>query len=101
MKPRKLLSPDVLDECLRLTKLGVPNSKIIRDKELDISHPHFAKLLNWWREIRAPETEPMKRTRMVRSLNAPWVRAVDYVQEQPESYTYNGWFPFGHWEEVK
>jgi hypothetical protein len=100
MKTRKLLAEHVLADAARLNRLGVPIRKIIRDKNLVISSPHFVKLLKWYNMI-SPDMSTVGQILISESLFPEWVnQTLHCAQEQPPEYTYDGHFPQGHWSKV-
>ena len=87
MKPRKLLTQAALAKLEVLTMMGVPLARCITDLQLDMSRPAVKKLLDI--HLLADHQT---------SLNPEWLDPTGpLVQEQPSNYSYEGYFPLGHW----
>ena len=93
---RKLVSETVLADCYKLSKLGVPVSRILRDKNLDITRQALAKLIELYGRW---ETAPHKDCPQLHSSLFPsWLNhESEQVQTNPDGWTYTGYFPFGAW----
>lgn len=93
---RKLISETLLKDCLFLADLGVPVAKISRDNNFDISLPHLAKLINWYKQ----SEEAQVSSRIIKlSLFPKWLdHNSNNTQSQPDNYRYIGQFPFGEWK---
>ncbi|MAF24370.1 hypothetical protein CL634_02110 [bacterium] len=94
---RKLLPKKVLAECYELQTLGVPLTKVIRDKELNITRSLLAKLLKYYKII--DDYGPGNAVIAVRkSLFPDWlVETKEQVQTNPDGWYYVGYFPKGQW----
>lgn len=98
-KPRKLLAPQTLYDLDRMTDAGVPVAKAMRKLKIEdeVTRPTVVSLLEAYRKRNDYDCEHYNST--IYSLFPPWL--VDdgpAVQEQPEEYVYNGYFPLGYWE---
>lgn len=82
---RKLICKVTLERIAKLTSLGVPLLRIIRDEDLNVSAPHVAKLVDY---LKTGEYEA--------SLFPPWLKG-KVIAEQPEDWKYDGRFPWGKW----
>ena len=96
-KPRKLIRLDKLSTLAHRAQMGVPLARAIRDMRLDISRPLAAKQVQLFNmDCATKEASSL----LKHSLDAPWL---DYdgptVQEQPDNWYYEGYFPFGKWVE--
>lgn len=96
---RKLINERVLRDCLYLSDLGVPVSKISRDNNLDISLPALIKLIYYYKTAE----ESVINARYIKaSLFPPWLdNDNDDAQSQPDAFKYLGAFPFGEWKRIK
>jgi len=100
-KPRKLLTPSVLRELARLTDLGVPVASAMRTLGLEdiITRPTVVMLLRAYSERHDGPVD--RNVTITNSLFPTWLNDDSGgapVQEQPEDYNYNGYFPQGYWE---
>lgn len=99
MKARKLIRPDILADLAVLTELGVPVASAMRQKEIDtlITRPVVVALLESFARV---DEGPLALGQAIQdSLFPEWLDlAGARVQEQPDNYTYNGFFPEGYWE---
>ncbi len=88
---RKLLLPATLHAISEKAALEVPLNKQI--KHLDVSRPVVVKLLRWY-----ASDNPIVRA----SILPPWLDADGpQVQENPDDWYYEGFFPFGEWKQCK
>lgn len=86
---RKLLLPDTLTEISQKVDIGVPLNKLT--KKLDISRPVVAKLVKWYKL-----NNPVVRA----SIFPAWLKiSGPEVQENPDDWYYEGFFPFGEWKQ--
>lgn len=89
MKARKLIRQDVLKQLTKLTRLGVPVARAMRELSIDneLTRPTVVRLLKAHRENYHSSVFPK------------WLDPNGtIVQEQPDNYTYFGFFPYGSWE---
>lgn len=100
-KARKLLTPQTLFELSRLTSVGVPVAKAMRQLHLDnITRPTVVTLLKAYVERNDHNDYHYDRT--LKSLYPPWlIEDGPAIQEQPEDYNYHGYFPQGCWVTCK
>ena len=87
MKPRKLLTPDTLQQLASKTDAGVPLTLAMRQLGIadSVTRPVVAKLLSIYPDHKE-------------SLFPPWLHPDGpAVQSQPEHYNYKGYFPLGEW----
>ncbi len=95
MRRRLLLSKEVLEEVERLTDMGVPLAKVIRDSSvLDMSQPSVAKLLKWYKTAKTTDDGELACI-ICLSLFPGW--ATGAVHEQPDGIEYKGYWPLGTW----
>lgn len=74
------------------TEIGVPLAKVHKELELDISYPALQKLITLLKNTNVDT---------VGSLYPEWLEKDSMkVQEQPDNYKYNGYFPYGEWIET-
>jgi hypothetical protein len=89
MKKRKLIRLCVLKYLAEDTARGVPLARAMRNVGIDteVTRPVVFRLL-----------EIYKTGEYTDSLQPPWVDQFDSaVQEQPDEYTFEGYFPQGTW----
>lgn len=95
---RKLIPQHQLFAIKEKFHSGVPISKLIREYELDISHPHLRKLLFIYIDILNPELNLSHRKALNDSIFPIWLENKLGAVTQPDSWTYEGRFPYGTWE---
>lgn len=95
---RKLVPKKVLASCFQLQQLGVPVTKIIRDKNLNITRALLVKLLAHYSIVDAYYGQ----TNVIairNSLFPPWMdHDSQLVQSNPDGWSYVGYFPRGYWQ---
>lgn len=97
MKPRKLLTPKALIELQQKTLIGVPLALAIRQQNLDIARPTAFNLLRMLDIANNPLSPPG----VTDSLFPAWLdKDGPDVQEQPDTWVYNGYFPLGSWHAI-
>ncbi len=97
MKPRKLLTPKALIELQQKTEMGVPLALALRQANLDITRPTAFNLLRMLHIANNPISPPS----VTDSLFPAWLdKDGPAVQEQPQSWIYEGYFPLGSWHAV-
>lgn len=100
---RKLIPPAILNTLYFSHKQGVPLTRLIRDHELCISSPHLSKLIYWYGELESKKSFNKDQLNIIAENLFPiWLTdrpTSPKVQQQPNTYTYKGKFPFGQWEE--
>ncbi len=97
MKKRKLMIPSAYSDLSYKLTLGVPLSRVLRQSELDISRPLVSRLLNHF-ENSLDYSDPDTAVRIHNSLFPSWlIKDGPVIQEQPDGWTYVGYFPLGEW----
>lgn len=98
MKKRKLLTPTALSTLTEKVELGVPLSKAIRQMDLDLTRPTALKLVEIYLDYLELDVFHPTAQRIDVSLFAPWMPIEGpAVQEQPDNWYYEGYFPLGEW----
>ncbi len=95
MKKRKLLTPGCYGMIDAKVQLGVPLAKIMRDMSLEdaISRPSLSKLVKHYNTMLEDND-----TVISASLFPSWLASDGIsVQEQPDNWYYEGYFPLGDW----
>lgn len=101
-KRRKLIRFDKFLELHRTTAIGVPLARALRDMQLDISRPLAAKMLKVYEGVENDTMELSAAAKVVHTLSPSWMNVhkdAPHVQEQPDGWDYEGYFPFGDWVE--
>ena len=95
MRKRKLITGQTLDNMLADLDRGVPLTRAMSNAKLSMSRPAVAKLLKAYQI----SLEREELTKLIQaSLFPPWL---DFDgQEEPEHYSYEGFFPYGVWTSV-
>lgn len=88
---RKLIPKALFAEIVARKALGVPLSRIIKDLNLDISRTSLSSLLKVY------EVSYIN-GKFDASLFPPWLKDKAEVQKQPDSWYYQGHFPWGSWQ---
>lgn len=92
MKKRKLITPECYNQLFVKISLGVPLARAMRDLDLEdkISRPSLAKLIRWHSDA--------DNFTVYSSLTPEWLNQKgSMIQEQPDNWTYKGYFPVGEW----
>lgn len=102
MKKRKLIRPDVLDAMRVRKSLGVAVAELMRQYLPDdsMTRPTVVKLLTAYDAIDTLyRIDASKKYLAVSaSLNPDWLDPEGIeVQEQPDDWSYEGYFPLGRW----
>jgi hypothetical protein len=101
-KRRKLIRYDKFLELYETTAIGVPLARALRDMQLDISRPLAAKMLKVYEGVENETMESSAAVKVVDTLRPTWMnvhKGASNVQEQPDGWDYEGYFPFGDWVE--
>lgn len=88
---RKLIPRALFAEIIARKALGVPSSRIIKDLELDISRTSLSSLIKVYEVSYADG-------KFDTSLFPPWLKDTAKIQEQPDNWYYEGYFPWGVWK---
>lgn len=88
---RKLIPKALVIEIVKRQALGVPLSRIIKDLELNISRTSLKSILDIYKSV-DPDSS------WEASLFPPWLNDEAKVQEQPNNWYYQGYFPWGSWQ---
>lgn len=98
---RKLVAREHLKEITDLSLIGVPLTRIIKDKNMDVSRPHLDKLVHLYQLSYIDKVYEEEQLQLItNSLFPPWIEPDPIIQVQPETYKYRGRFPFGYWEKL-
>lgn len=96
MKKRKLLKKTILEELCKRVEYGVPLSKAMAKLGIDkdISRPSVKALLDIYTDYGKVYDE---------ALFPDWLdqESDKAVQEQPNDWTYLGYFPLGEWRQER
>jgi hypothetical protein len=93
---RKLVVENTLAKAYQLQQTGVPITRIIKQLGLHISRPHLTNLLHYY-DIYISLSDPEQKLILYMSLFPPWLDN-DYIKIQPNSWYYEGFFPWGLWK---
>ena len=89
MKPRKLITSRVLKALYMKTEQGIPLKRAMRQLNIPLTQPTVKKLLTHY-SINSDITRA--------SIFPPWLSEDGPpVQEQPQDWVYQGYFPLGVW----
>lgn len=89
---RKLIPRTKLRAIQALRQLDVPLNTILRKQGLPISRPVVVKLLNLM---------DVENAEIQNSIFPAWLKDDgEPVQENPDGWTYRGFFPHGYWEQL-
>jgi len=95
---RKLVAKSLLLTLYERKQLGVPLSRLIADFNLDIARGSLTPLLNHYHSALKKETSmPELAEGIFASLFPPWLTDNNEVQQNPDSWSYQGYFPLGKW----
>lgn len=88
---RKLIPRALFAQIFARKALGVPLSRIIKDFNLNICRTSLATLIKLY-EVSYTDGK------FDASLFPPWLEDTDEIQEQPDGWYYQGYFPWGEWK---
>ena len=89
---RKLLPQPLMAELHNKWSVGVSISRLLRDYNLNISRTLLVKLLQMY------DKHYLTNEEITASLFPPWLdNALANSQEQPDNWSYQGYFPLGVW----
>lgn len=93
---RKLLAPTVALKLVTLRRLGVPYSRLIKDLDLSMTVPTLTKLITAYDTF---YNNAEMTAELGDRLFPSWLNLdCDKVQEAPEGWVYQGYFPLvGEW----
>lgn len=96
---RKLLSMTTFNEVLKRKAMGVPVARIMVDLDLKdkISRTSLVNLITAYDAITDPGS-PHNVKDSMQSLYPEWLQTDIDVQEQPDNWYYEGYFPWGTWK---
>lgn len=97
---RKLLPERALSDIVTGVDLGIPLSRVIRDKNLTVNRMTVTKLVDWYRFLQASFSIKAKGKDVLRnSLFPPWLDPLAKdAQVNDDDWYYIGRFPWGEWK---
>lgn len=96
-RPMLLMQQKELVDMHAKRKEGVPVSRIIKDYELEITHPTLSRLIEYY-ELYMQANDEIKPI-IFSSLFPEWLSSsTDILVKQPTEYVYRGRMPLGQWE---